>query len=273
MKKFQTYFSKAKLIIPFCLFSLFFVRSFSQELILYEEPLASRIAKSKQVVQESEFIFEGKYVSRSTQSIKNSENSIVTYILKVEHVYKGNLNIGTVQAQWTGPVGGYYKEIIIENGKETVLEMYRDVSHSQGPRFSMSKSSIFFCKAKQLSDYVNDTIYNKQILEFIKAKSSTVNYDYIDAKNVNYELGGLHNLLFTKKTDFHKFLEESDSNIVLPLIGRAKAIQDSILYQPQRERHKKFNDSVNKRMLKRCINCKGELKNNSIKIDYYVSGQ
>ena len=83
----------------------------------------------------------------------------------------------------------------------------------------------------------------------------------------------MHNLLFTKKTDFHKFLEESDSNIVLPLTGRAKAIQDSILYQPQRERHKKFNDSVNKRMLKRCINCKGELKNNSIKIDYYVSGQ
>ena len=256
MKKFQTYFSKAKLIIPFCLFSLFFVRSFSQELILYEEPLTSRMEKSKQVVQNSVFIFQGKFISESVQHTADPNLSIIKTIFQVQYVYKGNLKMGRVMVEREAPVPHWVTEKFIGNdGKEYEMEKgYGFVSHSRSNRFSLTKSAIFFCKLSESTQHSNDSIENKQILEYADAQYATADFDYYDAKSNMYDVGGLVNLLFKVKADFHKFLQESDSNIVLPLTGRAKAIQDSILYQPQRERHKKFTDSVYKRMLKRCIN-------------------
>lgn len=258
MKKFQTYFCKAKLIIPFCLLSLFSIRSFSQELIPYKEPLVSRMEKSKNVVQEAEFIFEGIYVSETVQHTENHNLSIVRSKFLVQHVYKGNLKLGTVIIEQRGPVGHIIKEIkkdIYGKEYESITAVSTNLTSHGAPSYSKFKSAIFFCNAKQLSDVVNDSIDNKEILEFIPFKPYTIQYDYIDSKNINYELGGLYDLLFKTKTDFFKFLQEAETNISLPIPERVKAIQDSILYQPQRERHKKFTDSVNKRMLKRCINC------------------
>ena len=274
MKKFQTYFSKVKLIIPFCLFSLFFVKSFSQDLIPYEEPLASRIEKSKKIAQESEFIFQGIYVSETVQHTDNPSISITKSVFLIQYVYKGDLKLGTVILEHKGTVPHIYTEKR-KNPDGTETEWIKGVmpdSHSSSPDYSKYSSAIFFCNAKPLSDAVNDSIDNKQILEFANSRFSTVNYGgYSELHKKVIALGGLFDLLFDTKDDFHKFLQESDKTIKFPPSASERAVRDSILHQPQRERYKKFIDSVNKEKLNRYNDSKGDLKKNSGNINYSIS--
>ena len=275
MKKFQTYFCKAKLIIPFCLFSLFFVKSFSQDLIPYEEPLASRIEKSKQVVLQSEFIFQGKFISESVQHTSNHDVSIIRIVFLVQHVYKGDLKLGKVILEYNASVGHFITEKQIDiNGKEYESRFAVGfTSHSEGPNYSLDKPTILFCNVKKLLEPINDSIDNKKILEFANSRFSTINYGYNDYKDEKYELGGLENLLFKVKADFNKFLQEGDKTIVLPPSASERAVRDSILHQPQRERNKKFIDSVNNEKLKRYNDSKGDLRKNSGNINYSISNQ
>ncbi len=255
MKKLQTYFSKAKLIIPFCLLSLFFVKSFSQELIPYEEPLASRIEKSKQVVQESDFIFEATYISQSVQHTDNPSISITKSVFLIQYVYKGDLKLGTVILEQKGTVPHIYTEKRI-NPDGTETEWIKGVmtnSHSNSPDYSKDKPTIFFCNPKQLSDIVDDSIDNKQILEFANSRFSTVEFNYYDTNGKRYDLGGLNNLLFKVKGDFHKFLQESDSSIVLPLTESEKAKRDSLIFMNRIERRNKTLDSLRREFSKPSI--------------------
>ena len=233
MKKFQTHSSKVKLIISFCLLSLFFAnaKSYSQELIPYEEPLSSRMEKSRKIVKEAEFIFQGIYLSESIQHTENHNLSIIKTVLLVQHVYKGNLKLGTVILQDEGPVPHSYKEKIIESdGKEYEwLVNVGSTSHNNGPTYTKNRSAIFFCNSKPISNLTNDSIDNKQILSFSEPiQNATINFANYTPYFEFFEMGGLNDIKFKTKSDFHKFLKENDKNIFLPLTGKSKAIQDSI---------------------------------------------
>ncbi len=249
-------------------------KSFAQELIPYEEPLASRMEKSKKIVQEAEFIFEGIYISETVQHTENHNLSIVKSKFLVQHVYKGNLKLGTVIIEQMGPVAHFITEIkkdIYGKEYEWITAVGTNLtSHSRGQDYSKYNTTIFFCNAKQLPDVVNDSIDNKEILEFIPSKPSTVNFANYNPEFEFFEMGGLHNLLFKTKADFYKFLQESDSTIVLPLTESERAKRDSLIFMNRIERRNKTLDSLRKEFSKPSNDGKGKLIKKIGNIDYSI---
>ncbi len=277
MKKFHTYFSKAKLIKHVFLVFLFFAnsKSFAQELIPYEEPLASRMEKSKKVVQEAEYIFQGIYVSETVQHTDNHDLSIIKSVFLVQYVYKGNLKLGTVILEEKGSVPHIYTEKR-RNPDGTETEWIRGGGsnfHNEGPNYSKDRSAIFFCNEKPLSDAVNDSIDNKQILTFANPRFSTVEFNYYDTNGKSYDIGGLNNLLFKVKGDFHKFLQESDSSIVLPLTESERAKRDSLIFMNRIEHRNKTLDSLRREFSKPAIDGKGKLMKKIGNINYSIVNQ
>ena len=86
-------------------------------------------------------------------------------------------------------------------------------------------------------------------------------------------MGGLNDLKFKMKQDFHKFLQESDTNIIVPLTESERAKRDSLIFMKRIERRNKTLDSLRREFSKPSIDGKGKLMKKIGNINYSIVNQ
>lgn len=142
---------------------------------------------------QSDYIFEGKFVSRDDFPNADTSKIWASIILKVTHVLKGDIDTGRI-------------ELILNSGrlvqkKEDGYALIAEYN-SDGALRIPSEGGIFFCKKTELS--FRPVTGNPSVEPLRNERNAVLDY-MPDRPYRNFELFGLNDLYFTDKEDFYQY--------------------------------------------------------------------
>ena len=192
---------KRSLLLFSCLLVVLFI---STEISAQARLRSPDFPKSAEALKNAEFIFEG-YAKESNYTYcrgyyeYDSSALLVAYKLTVVHCYKGSL----------------------EKGEVTLIRPMTYEEHKVG--IPLNTPIIFLCNRSDFEAVCEKNLgaNNKQPLRLINEgyigrfyPCLGLNQFVIDS--ITYEVGGLYNLNFRTKDEFHNFLLKSSEGITLP---------------------------------------------------------
>lgn len=143
--------------------------------------------------KQSDYIFEGKFVSREDFSNADTSKIWASIILEVTRVLKGDINTGKI-------------ELILNSGRlvhgpEKDYQLIAEYNTDGALRIP-SEEGVFFCKKTELS--FRPTAENPSV-EPLRNEINAVLHYMDNQPSRNFELSGLNDLYFTNKEEFYKY--------------------------------------------------------------------